>query len=331
MFVETHGAPAVLPAGLRAAPRTRSPAPLMSGILRQRRRALSGVRSGPCNARRCRNSTTASAAGARQLSGPPPQHARRERLRVPRPRLAARRARSAPARSARQPARPVRQLDRARVQPAQVDPGRAGGRPVGLDGLRRRAAQARRAGRLRREPRPGRSGAPATASASSAATRACATNCCSRRCASRGVGSVLAQTLRGAAARGAFGAGPAAGAPRISPGSVRWCSWSRTSICRWPRSSGCSASLAQHELVPVVLWDPLEFELTPRAGWRRCATPRSGQRRLVWWRPALREQWAAHHLECREALLHVFRAHRLRPLFIEGAFSAEAVTRHFHS
>ena len=57
----------------------------------------------------------------------------------------------------------------------------------------------------------------------------------------------------------------------------------------------------------------------------------SGQRRLLWWRPALRDKWAAHHAERRAELLRLFRAQRLRPLFVEGAFDAEAVTRHFHS
>jgi hypothetical protein len=98
-----------------------------------------------------------------------------------------------------------------------------------------------------------------------------------------------------------------------------------------PQIAQLLARFAHHELVPVVLWDPLEFELTPARGLAQVHDAESGERRLVWWRPALREKWAAHHAESRAALLDVFRAQRLRPLFIEGAFSADAVTRHFHA
>lgn len=91
------------------------------------------------------------------------------------------------------------------------------------------------------------------------------------------------------------------------------------------------ASMAHHDVVPVVVWDALEFTLTAQRGLAHVIDPESGQRRLVWWRPALRAQWHAAHRQRREALLQLFRAKRLKPLFIEGAFSADAVTRHFHS
>jgi hypothetical protein len=91
------------------------------------------------------------------------------------------------------------------------------------------------------------------------------------------------------------------------------------------------ASMAHHEMVPVVLWDPLEFGLTSQRGLARVTDPESGATRLLWWRPALRERWLAAHRRRRDALLQIFRAHRLKPLFIEGGFDADAVTRHFHS
>ena len=91
------------------------------------------------------------------------------------------------------------------------------------------------------------------------------------------------------------------------------------------------ASLAHHDLVPVVVWDPLEFALTAQRGLAHVVDPESGQRQVVWWRPALREKWTAAHRERRAALLQLFRARRLKPLFIEGGFNADAVTRHFHS
>jgi len=98
-----------------------------------------------------------------------------------------------------------------------------------------------------------------------------------------------------------------------------------------PEIEAALASMAHHDLVPVVLWDPLEFSLSAARGLVHVVDPESGQRRLVWWRAALREKWLAGQQQRRDALLQLFRAHRLKPLFIEGAFDADAVTRHFHS
>ena len=89
--------------------------------------------------------------------------------------------------------------------------------------------------------------------------------------------------------------------------------------------------LSAHEVVPTVLWDPLEFGLSAARGLAQVIDPESGRQRLVWWRPALRALWEAAHAQRREALLQLFRARRLKPLFIEGGYDAEAVTRHFHS
>jgi uncharacterized protein (DUF58 family) len=90
-------------------------------------------------------------------------------------------------------------------------------------------------------------------------------------------------------------------------------------------------SLAVHEVVPVAVWDPQEFALGARHGLAQVVDPESGARRLVWWRPALRERWQAAHDQRRQALLRCFEAHALKPLFIESRFDADAVTRHFHT
>lgn len=90
-------------------------------------------------------------------------------------------------------------------------------------------------------------------------------------------------------------------------------------------------SMAHHDLVPVVLWDPLEFALSTRRGLVRAYDPEGGTPRLLWWRPALREKWLAAHERRRADLMQLFEANRLKPLFIEGAFDADAVSRHFLS
>jgi uncharacterized protein (DUF58 family) len=89
------------------------------------------------------------------------------------------------------------------------------------------------------------------------------------------------------------------------------------------------ASMAAHDVVPVVLWQPAEFALGAARGLAQVREPEGGQRQWLWWRPALRERWADALLARRAALLELFRSQRRAPLFIEGAFDAGAVTRHF--
>jgi uncharacterized protein (DUF58 family) len=90
-------------------------------------------------------------------------------------------------------------------------------------------------------------------------------------------------------------------------------------------------TLSPHDVVPVVVWDPLEFGIGAQRGLAPLVDLETGQRRMVWWRAALREKWQAQHHAHRAALLQLFGAQRLKPLFIEGGFDADAVTRHFHT
>ncbi len=88
-------------------------------------------------------------------------------------------------------------------------------------------------------------------------------------------------------------------------------------------------SLALHHVVPVPLWQPAEFGLPARHGLLQAIDPESGRARWLWWRPALRRRWQAARDARRAALEQLFAARRLAPLWIEGAFDADAVTRHF--
>jgi uncharacterized protein (DUF58 family) len=90
-------------------------------------------------------------------------------------------------------------------------------------------------------------------------------------------------------------------------------------------------SLADHDVVPVVLWQPQEFGLAAGTGIAEVIDPESGQRRALWWRPSLRARWEAAQRDRRAALLSECRRRCLAPLVIEGAFDADAVTRHFLS
>lgn len=88
-------------------------------------------------------------------------------------------------------------------------------------------------------------------------------------------------------------------------------------------------SLAAHDVVPVVLWQPAEFTLGTARGLAPAIEPESGARRWIWWRPALRDRWQAAAAERRAAVVAAMRAERVEPVVVEGAFDADALTRHF--
>jgi len=98
-----------------------------------------------------------------------------------------------------------------------------------------------------------------------------------------------------------------------------------------PQLQAVLASLNHHEVLPLVMWDAQEFHLSAQRGLVQVQDPESGRRSLVWWRPALRVRWQQALAERRAALDAVFATQRLRPLFMEDGFDADAITRHFHS
>lgn len=144
----------------------------------------------------------------------------------------------------------------------------------------------------------------------------------------RGAGLALAERLR----RARFGGRSARGllqAPRHLPAQRALVFL--VSDCHLPLAELESVldGLGAHEVVPVVLWQAAEFALGAPRGLAQVEEPESGHRQWLWWRPALRERWQAARAERRAALQSLFRRRRLAPLFIEGPFDADAVTRHF--
>ena len=147
---------------------------------------------------------------------------------------------------------------------------------------------------------------------------------------SRGAGASLAQTLRGLTLTGRSARGlldahlllPRRHALVFLLSDFHWPADDLTTLLR---------QFAHHELVPVVLRDPIELAPSAPRGLAPLVDLESGQRRLVWWRPALREKWRAQQAAQRVALLQRFGASGLKPLVIEGGFDADAVTRHFHA
>jgi uncharacterized protein (DUF58 family) len=87
--------------------------------------------------------------------------------------------------------------------------------------------------------------------------------------------------------------------------------------------------LARHEVVPIVLWDPAEYEDLPRFGLAFLEDPETGRRRTLLLRPRLRERIAEAYHERRTRLTRRFIDQGIRPFFLTGEFRAEALSEFF--
>lgn len=100
----------------------------------------------------------------------------------------------------------------------------------------------------------------------------------------------------------------------------------------WPGAvldAACIA-LAARDVVPVVLWAPYEFERWPRRGLAELQDLESGERRTVWFRPALADAMARAGARRRAELRQRFAQHGWRPFFCAGAFDASALNAYFN-
>jgi len=88
------------------------------------------------------------------------------------------------------------------------------------------------------------------------------------------------------------------------------------------------AGLAQHDLVPVVIWD--EAEILPQGrGLIRLADLEGGGDQLLALRPALRSRLEDHFRQRRARLGTLFRQAGREPLFLTGGFDADRISRYF--
>ena len=147
---------------------------------------------------------------------------------------------------------------------------------------------------------------------------------------SRGATVELAQRLRSAEPDGR-GAG-AIGLAARRFGRRRDSLFFLVSDFHWPDpvlDEACAA-LASRDVVPVVLWSPHEFDRWPRRGLAELQDLESGERRIVWFRPALADAMARAGAGRRAQLRSRFARHGWRPFFCEGAFDASALNAYFH-
>ena len=147
---------------------------------------------------------------------------------------------------------------------------------------------------------------------------------------SRGASSELAQRLRTAQLDGR-GAGAVALAARRF-GGRRDSLFFLVSDFHWPDAQleAACAALAGRDVVPVVLWARHEFDDWPRRGLAEVQDLESGERRIVWFRPALAAAMARLGAQRRAHLRERFAQHGWRPFFCKGRLDASAFNSYFH-
>jgi len=91
------------------------------------------------------------------------------------------------------------------------------------------------------------------------------------------------------------------------------------------------ASLARHDVVPVVVWDSAEYDQLPEWGLVLVEDPETGGRRRLFMRPALKARFRQRFGERRELLSDSFRRQGRPPFFLIDRFEADAMTRYFLS
>ncbi len=89
------------------------------------------------------------------------------------------------------------------------------------------------------------------------------------------------------------------------------------------------ASLAYHQVVPVVIWDRHEYENLPNFGIARVNDPETSQSRLMLMRPSLKNRIEQTFIQRREHLFELFGEYGLVPLLLQDGFNSDEVTHYF--
>ena len=87
--------------------------------------------------------------------------------------------------------------------------------------------------------------------------------------------------------------------------------------------------LAQHAVVPVVLWDPAEAQETRRHGLAVLRDMENGARRFVWLRPGLVDTLRSCRRRREAELRRICARFGSTPFFVRDRFEPLALTRHF--
>lgn len=88
--------------------------------------------------------------------------------------------------------------------------------------------------------------------------------------------------------------------------------------------------LANHHVVPVVLWDENEYENLPNFGFSTFIDPETGAQRTLFFRKALRDRFRKMFFERKKQLSEVFAQYEMPPCFIDKGFKPKVFSEYFH-
>jgi uncharacterized protein (DUF58 family) len=89
------------------------------------------------------------------------------------------------------------------------------------------------------------------------------------------------------------------------------------------------ASLAAHDVVPIVVWDSAEYRNIPSWGWARMYDMEGGKYSSLFMRPSLTKKIIASYATRRQKITsQCLKSGTRTPFFIEDTFNAEQLTRH---
>ncbi|MGR8950250.1 MAG: DUF58 domain-containing protein [Gammaproteobacteria bacterium] len=90
------------------------------------------------------------------------------------------------------------------------------------------------------------------------------------------------------------------------------------------------SSLAHHDVIPVVLWDKQEHANLPKYGIARVADPETGDSRMLFMRPSLRDRIEQTFEHRRQQLFGLLSRLGRPPIMLEEGFNAEIITDYFY-
>jgi uncharacterized protein (DUF58 family) len=88
-------------------------------------------------------------------------------------------------------------------------------------------------------------------------------------------------------------------------------------------------ALVLHHVVPVVLWDRAEYQISSQRGLTTLTDLESGSSRAMLVRPATKRRLLQAFQDRQRAMRAIFSRHRLRPLELLNGFDADQVSRYF--
>lgn len=89
------------------------------------------------------------------------------------------------------------------------------------------------------------------------------------------------------------------------------------------------ATLACHDVVPVMLWDRQEYEALPGFGIVRVIDPETNRHRMFFMRPALKKRIQQQFSERQKKLVELFAQFGRLPIMLQDGFDADEVTHYF--